>query len=106
MTNPTSFTFKLTPAQQQVLIKELREGNYRPAEVPHTIIAARGQDCGISLYTSGKCLIQGKGAHDFVIFVMEPVVLQSAVVGYEKILNPEATAPHMGVDESGKGDFF
>jgi len=27
-------------------------------------------------------------------------------LGYEAILNPEAIAPHIGVDESGKGDFF
>ncbi|MDA0577855.1 MAG: ribonuclease HIII, partial [Verrucomicrobia bacterium] len=67
---------------------------------------ARAPDCGISLYTSGKCLIQGKGAHDFVLFVMEPTILQSAVLGYEKVLNPAATQPHMGIDESGKGDYF
>jgi ribonuclease HIII len=33
-------------------------------------------------------------------------VLQSVSLGYEETLNPELTSPHMGVDESGKGDFF
>lgn len=106
MTSPTSFTFKLTAPQQQTLVRLLRDGNYRPAEVPHTIVAVRGPDFGVSVYTSGKCLIQGKGAQEFVLFVMEPQVLGTAGLGYEKVLNPEATSPHMGIDESGKGDFF
>jgi len=106
MTGQTSFTYKLTSTQQKALTQLLQEGNYRPAVVPHTLIAVRGEDCSVSLYTSGKCLVQGKGASDFVTFVMEPLVLLEAAVGYEKVLHPEATQPHMGIDESGKGDFF
>jgi ribonuclease HIII len=41
-----------------------------------------------------------------VTFTLEPLVLMAAKVGYEDILNPEVLAPHIGVDESGKGDFF
>ena len=33
-------------------------------------------------------------------------MLKEVRLGYEEQLNPEAFAPHMGVDESGKGDFF
>ena len=102
----TSFTFKLTTEQQKTLTVILSTGNYRPATVPYTSIAVRTEDCSISLFTSGKCLIQGKGAEEFVTFVMEPNVLQQASHGYEAVLNPEASAPHMGIDESGKGDFF
>src|SRR4029453_7488170 len=43
---------------------------------------------------------------DFVQFVLEPKVLEEARFGYESILNPELLAPRIGVDESGKGDFF
>jgi len=50
--------------------------------------------------------VQGRGAQDFVVFYLEPVVLGAAGVGYEETLQPEAVAPHMGIDESGKGDFF
>ncbi|MCE9613015.1 MAG: ribonuclease HIII [Lentisphaerae bacterium] len=106
MTTPTSFSYKLTPAQQDALVRILREGNYRPAIVPHTIAAAKGEDYSVSLYTSGKCLVQGKGAQDFVLFILEPGVLQQAGVGYETVLNPESVSAHMGIDESGKGDFF
>ena len=102
----TSFTYVLTELQQASLIHLLEQGNYRPAVVPYSIIAADGDNCRIVLYTSGKCVVQGKGAQDFVMFVLEPHVLQTVGLGYEDVLNPLATAPHMGVDESGKGDFF
>ena len=106
MEKKTSFTFKLTPKQQEALQTMLATGNYRPATVPHTIVAVKAEDCCVNLYTSGKCLVQGKGAEDFVVFYLEPNVLGGARIGYEKVLNPNAVASHMGIDESGKGDFF
>jgi ribonuclease HIII len=102
----TSFTYKLTPAQQSILKELLAAGNYRPATVPHTTVAVKGPDCCINLYTSGKVLVQGSGAEDFVLFLLEPAVLGMAGLGYETVLNPESVAPHIGIDESGKGDFF
>ena len=106
MTPRTSFTFKLSPEQQTALVSLLKTGNYIPREVEHTIVAATGQDCNIALYKSGKCLIQGGGARDWVTFVLEPHILREARMDYDKILNPEASQPHMGIDESGKGDFY
>jgi ribonuclease HIII len=57
-------------------------------------------------YESGKLVVQGKGTQEFVEFVLEPLILQEAKLGYETTLNPELLAPRIGVDESGKGDFF
>ena len=102
----TSFSYKLSPAQQSVLSNILTQGNYRPVHVEHATISAETEKCRITIYKSGKCLIQGRNAQDFVSFVMEPQVLQQAQVGYEDILDPEGSQPHIGVDESGKGDFF
>lgn len=106
MVEKNSYTYKLTADQQNILCGILNAGNYRPAQVPFTKIAVKTNDCNINLYTSGKCLVQGKGAREFVEFILEPTVLQTIGVGYEDFLNPEASKPHMGVDESGKGDFF
>ena len=106
MEKKNSFTFVLNKEQQEALKILLNMGNYKRKEVPHTIIAVEAQDCVVNLYKSGKCLVQGKGAEDFVIFFLEPNVLQAATVGYEELLNPDLVAPHMGIDESGKGDFF
>ena len=101
-----SYTVKLAPAQMDETARILREGNYRMRKVEHTLAAAEGADCQIAVYKSGKCLVQGKGAADWITFVLEPQVLGEARLGYEDVLNPEANAPHMGIDESGKGDFF
>lgn len=106
MTVKNSYTYKLSPEKQAVLVNVLKNGNYLPVKVEHTKIAVKTENCKIALYKSGKCLIQGKGSADFITFVLEPMVLRSAQLGYEEILNPEAFEAHMGVDESGKGDFF
>lgn len=106
MTKKTSFTFPLNPEQQAAVREHLRTGNYRPAQVPYTTAAADGSDCRICLYTSGKLVVQGRGAEEWVTFVLEPQLLGEVRTGYDDVLNPEAAQPHMGVDESGKGDFF
>jgi ribonuclease HIII len=106
MATRTSFTYKLTQPQQEQLYGLLATGNYLPVEMEHTQIAVDGERCRIALYKSGKCLVQGKGAQDWVTFVLEPNILMEAGVGYEDVLDPDALRPHMGIDESGKGDFF
>ncbi|MFH1970236.1 MAG: ribonuclease HIII [Verrucomicrobiota bacterium] len=102
----TSFTYPLTEDQQILLTEVLQSGNYRPIVVPYAQVAAETDTCKIILYQSGKCLVQGRTAQEFVTYVLEPKVLGHVGVGYEEMLNPEAYAPHMGIDESGKGDFF
>jgi ribonuclease HIII len=102
----TSFTFKLTDEQQALLTHILSSGKYRHIQVPYTSIAVESDECNVALYESGKCLVQGIGAKDFVAFVLEPQVLGKVGLGYEETLNPEQYEPHVGVDESGKGDYF
>lgn len=102
----TSFTFELDAEQQQRLRHELEHGNYRAVHVPYATCAVERPGCRIVLYQSGKCLVQGAGAADWVNYVLEPVVLQRAELGYENQLDPSRGSPHIGVDESGKGDFL
>ena len=101
-----SHTFKLTPEQQHKLITHLNHPKYTPTEVPHTQIAVSTPTCRINLYNSGKCLIQGKGAEEWITFTLEPEITGEALLGYEAIHDPESIQPHMGIDESGKGDLF
>ena len=49
---------------------------------------------------------KGKGTQEFIEFLLEPEILKQARLGYETVLNPELLLPRIGVDESGKGDFF
>lgn len=106
MSKKTSYTFPLNPEQQKRLTEVLRSGNYRPRETPYTTVSVEGPDCNIALYTSGKCVVQGQGAEDWVTYTLEPEVLLEARLGYETVHTPEMFQPHLGVDESGKGDFF
>jgi len=106
MPQKNSYTFPLSSEQQDKLIGILGRGNFEKTIVPYTRVAVQGNHIAINLYTSGKLVVQGKGATDWVTFTLEPEVLGEAKIGYESVLDPLASQPHMGVDESGKGDFF
>ena len=104
--NTNSFTFKLDDEQQKALRTILGQSKYLATPVPHTQIAVSIPDCRINLYNSGKLLVQGKAAQEWITFTLETEVLKEAKLGYEDLHDPEAFQPHMGIDESGKGDFF
>jgi ribonuclease HIII len=107
MPKKTSFTYALDAGQQASLKALLASGALRPiVPPPHAEAAAEATDCRIVLYRSGKCVVQGRGAEDWVLYALEPGILGRAELGYESALNPESATPHMGIDESGKGDFF
>jgi ribonuclease HIII len=106
MPNPTSFSYKITEAQGATLRSRLEAQGFTFREAPHTVFAAQKGKLTVALYTSGKLLLQGKDAAHFVEFTLEPEVLGEAKLGYDEIHNPAMFAPHLGIDESGKGDFF
>jgi ribonuclease HIII len=96
----------LTSDQADKLKNLLEERNYKFHPVPYARFAAEKEKTNVVFYESGKLVVQGKGTQDFVEFALEPEILQKAQLGYETILNPELLLPRLGVDESGKGDFF
>ena len=102
----TCHTATLTPEQADRLEAHLGSGGYRLCEVPHARASGQRPDLNVTLYLSGKLVVQGKGTRDFVEFVLEPEILGSATLGYEAVLDPSLMDPRIGVDESGKGDFF
>ena len=102
----TSHTTKLTDAQAAALKAWLEAHHYKFREVPYARFAAEKEKTNLVFYESGKLVVQGKGTQEFVEFVLEPEILQEARLGYEAVLNPELLLPRLGVDESGKGDFF
>ncbi len=106
MAEPSSFTYSLTEAQIQSLKQVLQAKGYTFREVPYAHFGASKNKLQITAYQSGKCTLQGKDSREFIEFVLEPEILQEASLGYEKVLKPELFAAHIGVDESGKGDFF
>jgi ribonuclease HIII len=106
MNEMTSHTCALAPAQAAELRAWLRDHDYLFRDVPYADYAAQKDKTNVVYYTSGKLVVQGKGTREFVEFVLEPVILKEARLGYETVLNPELLLPRFGVDESGKGDFF
>jgi ribonuclease HIII len=102
----TSHTCALNEAQAKVLEEYLRSHDYVFRDVPYARFAAAKEKVNVVFYESGKLVVQGKGTQEFIEFVLEPEILREAKLGYEAVLNPELLAPRLGVDESGKGDFF
>ena len=102
----TSYTCKLTDEQAAALQAWLRAHSFKLRDVPYARFAAEKDKINVVFYESGKLVVQGKGTQEFIEFVLEPEILKEARLGYEAILNPDLLLPRLGVDESGKGDFF
>ena len=102
----TSYTCKLDVSQAEALRAHCDAGGWKFREVPYARFAAEKDKVNVVFYESGKLVVQGNGTQEFVEFVLEPEILKQAKLGYETVLNPELLAPRVGVDESGKGDFF
>ena len=102
----TSHTCKLNDAQAAALHEHLKQGSFEFREVPYARFAGAKDKLNVVFYESGKLVVQGKGTQEFVEFVLEPEILKEVKLGYETVLNPELLLPRLGVDESGKGDFF
>ncbi|HBM14750.1 MAG TPA: ribonuclease HIII [Lentisphaeria bacterium] len=104
-----SYSNTLSLQQSSELKLLLQEKGFEFSEKQHAKWHSFGPGLSITLYNSGKLLIQGKGTEDFVLFALEPQIIKKAEFGYENILKPiqeEPYVPHIGIDESGKGDFF
>jgi ribonuclease HIII len=108
MAERTSYTCKLDADKIRRLKRDLEARGFMFRDVPYAHFGAehRGEKVSVAMYTSGKFVVQGKGTTDFVQFYLEPQLLGEAKLGYEHILDPTMLEPRIGVDESGKGDFF
>jgi len=107
MADPTTYTAAVNEEQAKRLRELLQERGFEFKEKPYSIFSAALGKLNVTVYEKGpKVLVQGKETGDFVRFTLEPEILGEARLGYEEVLQPEMYAPHFGVDESGKGDFF
>jgi len=103
----TTYTHALTREQADKLQTLLQARDFTFREVPYALYGAAKGKVQLTVYEKGpKIVVQGKEAADFVRFILEPEVLGAAELDYVEVQHPEYFAPHIGVDESGKGDFF
>ena len=100
MASPYIVEFDLS--LKETLESVLKERDFAFSHPPHTVFLAKGKGVSITLYQSGKLVVQGREMKEFIEYTLEPEVLKSFTFGYEHI----DVKPHIGVDESGKGDFF
>lgn len=103
----TTHTAPLTSDQAATLRQVLERQGYEFETKPYALFSARKGKLNVTVYEKGpKVLIQGKDTEDFIRFTLEPEVTGIAKLGYEEVLEPDRFAPHFGIDESGKGDYF
>ena len=102
-----SYTHALTKDQAPELRALLEELGFEFSPKQYTLFFAQKNKLSVAVYEKGpKVLVQGRGVEEFVQFELEPKILGEAKLGYEEVHSPEMFGSHMGVDESGKGDFF
>ena len=106
MTPLTSHTCRLDDEQAARLQQWIGQNGFKPRVVPYARFAGEKDRINVVFYESGKLVVQGKGTQEFVEFVLEPEIIREARLGYEAVLNPDLLLPRLGIDESGKGDFF
>lgn len=103
----TSHTQSLTEEQATRLRSLLAERGFDFSDKAYCLYTASKPKVNVMVFEKGpKVVVQGKETKDFVINLLEPQILGEARLGYEEVHNPEMFQPHIGVDESGKGDFF
>jgi ribonuclease HIII len=86
------------------LFRDLTQQEFEISKPPYTKFSAKKKGITCTLYESGKLVVQGKERRSFIEFYLEPEIL-----GSFQFTHPLAAAdltPRIGIDESGKGDFF
>lgn len=102
-----SYTAQIPANAVQKLRSLLEERGFELGDKPYAFYSAKKGKLNVTVYEKGpKVLVQGKETEDFVKFILEPEILGEARLGNEEVFDPEMFQPHIGVDESGKGDFF
>jgi ribonuclease HIII len=100
----STFVARLGESAGRRLYEEMGRGSYAFRTVPHARWSARGEDVTVTLYASGKLVVQGRGTEAFVARHLPDALPPSPQQGPEPALRVEG--PTVGSDESGKGDYF
>ncbi len=100
----SSYVTQLDPAKADSLLKDLRDQGFEITVPPYTRFSAKKKGLSCTLYESGKLVVQGKEYAHFVEFYLEPEILQT--FEFRHPLAEKDLTPRIGIDESGKGDFF
>lgn len=101
---PSSYVATIDLQWSSKLLEELKQRDCQITHPPYTRFSAKKKNFSCTLYDSGKLVIQGKESAEFIEFYLEPEILKS--FSYSHPLANIDLTPRIGIDESGKGDFF
>lgn len=105
----TSFVTDINISLAPKIIKDLKDQGFELSTPPYTCFSAKKKGISCTLYQSGKLSLQGKEIGPFIEFYLEPHILQAFPFTHaESSVNVETLdlVERIGIDESGKGDFF
>ncbi|MDB6080985.1 MAG: rnhC [Chlamydiia bacterium] len=107
---PNIFVTTINPDVIPILKKDLETQGFEFSQPPYTIFSAKKKGVSCTLYTSLKLTVQGKEMGSFIEFYLEPEILKELSYTYSEkklpTVTPQSEIGRIGVDESGKGDFF
>ena len=102
----SSFVVQIDLTLADKLLGGLKEQGFEIAQPAYTLFQGKKKGVTCTLYSSGKLMVQGKEMAPFIQFYLEPEILHQFSFGYEKHTLAQDLTPRIGIDESGKGDFF
>jgi ribonuclease HIII len=97
--------FELDPRAGKLLGDALQRAGFRFTPLQHAIFQARGEEVVVSLYASGRLVVQGRGTESFRARFRAGRTPRGAPGAHGGDDLPPA-AGAMGSDEAGKGDTF
>jgi len=102
----TCFSSKYDLKKEPELKKKLESDGFKFSAIEHTLWRAQNNEVAVSLYKSGKILVQGKGTENFTEKYLNHKVEKEVIQGI--LLQPVKMqySSWIGTDESGKGDYF
>lgn len=108
--NPSSqshiFVTTINASLASKLIKDLKDQGFEISIPQYTHFSAKKKGVSCTLYQSGKLTVQGKEMRSFIEFYLEPMILQTFTYTHKESTSELDLTPRIGIDESGKGDFF
>ena len=105
---PSTYVVTINTALAPQMVEDLKQQGFDISIPPNTIFSAKKNGVACTLYKSGKLTVQGKKMGAFIEFYLEPQILKTFTYNYQNE-NEEADLDltgRIGIDESGKGDFF
>ncbi len=101
-----TFVAKLTSSEMDSLEQAVHGGDFEFRAVDYARFGAKGEGVSVTLYNSGKCVVQGKGTDMFVAHYLADHEGQAPKQKAQEEAILEFSSTVVGSDESGKGDYF